>query len=75
MCLAALHGQFHAAYAFNRGLFLALPFLAIVLGIVLYRYVWGVKGKGISWKIQHWLSFVLLGWILAWCVIRNLLHM
>lgn len=74
MCLALLRGDFHAAYAFNRGLFLASPFLAVLLGIVLYRYIWGIRGKGIAWKVENRLSILLLVYMLGWGVLRNLLH-
>lgn len=74
MCMALLRGDIGAAYAFNRGLFLAAPFLALLLGIVLYRYVWDVRGKGTLWKVEHGLTLVLLTYMLGWGVLRNLLH-
>lgn len=75
MCIALLRGDFHAAYVFNRGLFLALPFLVILLSIVLYRYIWGIRGKGTAWKVENRLSIVLVVYMLGWGVLRNLLHM
>ena len=75
MCLACLRGDYYTAYTFNRGLFLALPFLVVLLGIVLYRYLWGIRGKGTAWKVENRLSILLILYLLGWGVLRNLLHM
>lgn len=74
MCLALLRGDFYGAYAWNRGLFLAAPFLALLLGIVLYRYIWDVREKNTLWKVEHGLTIILLIDMLGWGILRNLLH-
>lgn len=75
MCLALLRGDLSAAYAVNRGLFLVLPALAVLLGVVLYRYVRADRTKGLSRTVEHWLSWVLLVYLLGWGILRNVLSL
>lgn len=73
MCLAFLRGDISAAFVCNRGLFLILPLLGILIAIEIYRYVWGIQIKDVSWKIENRLSIILVVYMLIWAVVRNTL--
>ena len=71
MCLALLRLDFAAAFRWNPGLMLLSPFLGALIAALLVRYV-----RTGSWRPAKWQTECLwgmLGVLLAWGVVRNIL--
>lgn len=71
MCLALLALDLPAAWAFNPGLFLLLPILALLGGRLGARYV--REGACALTRWENRLVWALVAWLLVWGVVRNLL--
>lgn len=72
MCMALLHLDFYQAYTVNRGLFIALPVIILVIGISLYRYISGIKGKNLLSRTESLISAVLVVYFVIWGIVRNI---
>lgn len=68
---ALLHGQFYKAFRYNPLLCLLLPWIALYVGICALQ--WLFKGREtISGKIPIEASYVLLGIVIIYGIIRNI---
>lgn len=71
MCLALLRLDFAAAFWWNPGLMVLAPFLGAMLIALAARYV-----RTGSWRPGKWQGICLwgmLGYLLVWGVVRNLM--
>ena len=71
MCMALLRLDFAAAFAWNPGLMILAPFLGAMLVLLMVQYI-----RTGSWRPAKWQSVCLwgmLGFLLVWGVVRNVL--
>lgn len=68
MCLALLRLDFPAAFAANKGVFAALPVLAVLLAWSAYRWVKELSQS----RMEQTAAWVLLGYFLLYGLLRNL---
>ena len=68
MCLALLRLDFSAAFSANKGLFAALPILAVLLGRGAYRWVKELPQS----RMEQRLAWGLLSYFLLYGLLRNL---
>ena len=70
MCLALLRLDFAAAFSWNRGLMILAPFLGALLVLLMAQYI-----RTGSWRPRRWQGvclWIMLGYLLAWGVARNM---
>ena len=71
MCLRLLRLDFVAAFAWNPGLMILAPFLGVVLVTLAVGYI-----RTGSWRTTRWQNiclWVMLGYLLVWGVVRNII--
>ena len=71
MCLALLRLDFAAAFRWNPGLMLLSPFLGVLIALLIAQYI-----RIGSWRPKGWQTaclWAMLGLLLAWGVVRNVI--
>ena len=71
MLISLLHGNIEEAFMYNQLLFIMLPFFILYGFYELYLYIVDKKDT-ILVKIPKYYSYILLGIVLTWGIIRNL---
>lgn len=75
MFTALLRLDFSGAFRENMGLFILMPLILPLIGILLYRYLYHRKaGKAAETALSVYAG-VLCGLLLAWAIVRNILRL
>jgi len=69
MCLSLLRFDFKTAFLYNRAVFCMLPFLAFVIGRLIYLYIRYDRRQD---KATNIMCYVMIGVLVVWGVIRNI---
>ena len=69
MCLALLRLDFKAAFEYNEAVFCMLPFLAFVIGRLIYLYIRYDRRQD---KATNIMCYVMIGILVIWGVLRNI---
>ena len=69
MCLSLLRLDFKAAFEYNEAVFCMLPFLAFVIGRLIYLYIRYDRRQD---KAANTMCYVMIGVLVVWGVLRNI---
>lgn len=70
MCISLLHLDFSAAFHYNPGIFIGLPFLLWITVSVIWKYIQTGETRLRPWQ-RKW-TWVLLVYFLSFGIVRNL---